>query len=234
MLRHLRKNKYFPNFEFDKRPEMNYPIRLFVVEDHPLVRVGLSLTLSQAGDKYLICAEAGSVAEAFEVLPSVEADVVLLDIMLPDGTGLDIAKRIRKERPALKVLVLSAETDEDMIIQLVESGIDGFVSKNIPPQELYTAIEYVADGAQYFGKDISRIIRDINNARRDRNAQFTERENEIISLCAEGLAAKEIAARLFISIDTVNAHKYNIFKKLGINNSVELVRYAIKHGIIKL
>lgn len=213
---------------------MNYPVKLFIVEDHPLVRAGLSLTLSQGSGKYVIAAEAGSVAEALRLLPTVDADVVLLDIMLPDGTGLEIARKIRSTRPLLKILVLSAETDEDMILQLVESGVDGFVSKNIPPVELYTAIEYVADGAQYFGKDISKIIRDVNNARNNRNVQFTERENEIIALCAEGLAAKEIAARLFISIDTVNAHKYNIFKKLGINNSVELVRYAIKHGIIKL
>ena len=213
---------------------MNRPVKLFIVEDHPLVRVGLNLTLSQSGGKFEITGEVGSVAEALEKLPQVSADVVLLDIMLPDGTGLDIARRIAADYPALKVLVLSAEQDEEMILRLVESGIAGFVSKNIPPQELYTAIEYVADGAQYFGKDISKIIRDIGYARRTPAVQFTERENEIIALCAEGLAAKEIAARLFISIDTVNAHKYNIFKKLGINNSVELVRYAIKHGIIKL
>mgnify|MGYP001668159659 CR=1 FL=1 len=213
---------------------MDYPIRLFIVEDHPLVRIGLKMTLSQSDGRFEVVGEAGSKAEFFKKLPDVKADVVILDIILPDGTGVEIAKTLKASRPQLKILVLSAETDEETIVKLVDIGIDGFVVKNISTEDLYTAIEYVANGAEYYGREISKIIRDLSVAKNTPHEMFTEREMEILSLCAQGCPAKEIAVKLNISKDTVNTHKYNIFKKLGINNSVELVRYAIRHGIISL
>lgn len=213
---------------------MDYPVKLFIVEDHPLVRVGLKMALSQSDGRFVVVGESGSKAGFFKQLPEIDADVVILDIILPDGTGIEIAESLKQSHPDIKILVLSAETGEDTIASLVEIGIDGFVGKNISSEELYTAIEYVADGAEYFGREISKIIREISIAKNAPDDKFTDRETEIISLCSQGYVVKEIADRLNISIDTVNTHKYNIFKKLGINNSVELVRYAIKHGIISL
>jgi len=213
---------------------MRYPIRVFLVEDHPLIRTGLKLSLGAVPGHFAVVGEADSPGSFFAQYPQVGIDVLLLDISLSAGSGIDIARRLRAEHAPLRILVLSAETDEDNIVTLTDIGVDGFVSKMIQPEELCLAIESVAEGTEYFGKDISRIIRDVNISKKADKIMFTERENEIIALCSEGLAAKEIAYRLNISIDTVNAHKYNIFKKLGINNSVELVRYAIKNGIIRL
>ena len=134
----------------------------------------------------------------------------------------------------MRILVLSAETTRETISELVRIGIDGFINKSVSPEELKTAIEYVADGLEYYGRDIARILRDFSNARKGLKTEFTKREGEILELCARGLSAKDISRRLDISINTVNSHKDNIFKKLGINSSLELVRWSIDHGIISI
>lgn len=213
---------------------MNDKIRVILVDDHQLFRLGLRGAIETPGSEIEIVGEAGSGKEFFELLPTVKSDIVLLDISLPDISGIDIAKRLHTENPELKILVLSAETGEDTIVQLTQTGINGFVSKSVPVEELHRAIEYVADGAEYYGRDISKLIHYIHVARENGKNDFTTRENDIIAMCAEGLSAKEIADKLNIGLSTVNTHKNNIFKKLGINNSVELVRYALKKGIIKL
>ena len=213
---------------------MNYPIRIIIVEDHFLFRVGITSILSSVKDKYEVVAEAGTVSEFYALKNKTEADLLLLDIRLPDGNGIDIGRRLYEEKSALKILVLSAESDAATITSLLETGINGFISKNAPSQELFTAIDYIMDGGEYFGKDISKLIRDIKVSKKNAKEPFTDRENEIIALCSQGLTAKEIAEKMHINVATVNTHKNNIFKKLGINNSVELVIYAIKAGIITL
>ena len=211
------------------------PIRLIVVDDHLLFRIGLRSVFAHASDRFTIVAEAGGVEEFRRMLPTVEADVVLLDIILPDGNGLDLSADIRRERPDLRILVLSAETDEDTIARFVETGLDGFVSKAVPVEELFEAIENVNYGLEYYGKDIARLIHYVSVSKKDAPEDiFTPRENEVIKLCSEGLSAKEISDRLNINVATVNTHKNNIFKKLGINSSVDLVRYAVKHGLITI
>lgn len=204
------------------------------MEDHPLVRIGLRTALLQSQDRFEVVGTADCVTAFQEVFPKTETDVLLLDIMLPDGSGLDIAQSLRQAHNPVRILVLSAETDETTITSLLEIGIDGFVSKMVPAEELFTAIDYVAEGAEYYGKDISKIIREVRLAKRDMLVNFTEREKDIVSLCVQGCPVKEVADRLSISTSTVNSHKDNIFKKLGINSSVELVRWAFRHGVINL
>ena len=213
---------------------MNYPIRIIIVEDHYLFRAGITSVLSSVKDKYEVVAEASTVAEFNALYEKTDADLLLLDIRLPDGNGIDIARKLSEEKSPLKILVLSAENDPSTITNLLDAGINGFISKNAPSQELFTAIDYIMEDGDYFGKDISKLIRDIRVAKKSAKEPFTDRENEIIALCSEGLTAKEIAEKMHINVATVNTHKNNIFKKLGINNSVELVIYAIKTGIITL
>ncbi len=208
--------------------------RIVLVDDHILFRIGLRSALEQCDTPLEIVGEAGSGRQLFEVLQGCMVDMVLLDIVLPEMSGIDIASKLRVEYPEIKILMLSAESDQETICRLMDIGIDGFVSKTVPVDELCRAVEYVADGAEYFGRDIARIIHDVRIAKSHQSTDFTPRENEIIEMCACGLSAKEIADKVHISIKTVESHKNNIFKKLGINNSVELVRYALKTGIIKL
>jgi len=164
--------------------------------------------------------------------------LVLLDVNLPDIWGVDVARRLRSDYPAVKILAVSAENTTETIHAMLEAGIDGFISKQrSDADELAQAIRTVMSGVEYFGRDISAIIFDVYVAKKKTSVvtgEFTNREREIILLCRDGLICKEIADRLGIAVNTVNNHKKNIFSKLGINNTMEMVQYALKHGIIRI
>jgi DNA-binding NarL/FixJ family response regulator len=209
-------------------------IRVIIVDDHRIFRVGLRTDIQAMNVPVEIVGEASSAAEFFSLLETTKADMVLLDIILPDVSGIDIASLLRKEYPNLKILMLSAETDNETIEKLMKIGIDGFINKNVSTNELQNAIEYVAEGAEYYGRDIARIVHCVRMSRKNTDCHFTPRENEIIQMCAQGLSAKEIADKLNIGLKTVITHKYNIFKKMGICNCVELVKYALQKGIISV
>ena len=179
-----------------------------------------------------------SVATADELfnalLQGTPCDILLLDILLPGMNGIEVAKRMRSEYPKIKIIVLSVDSREYTLIQLLQIGIDGFVSKRGTQDEVVRAIDYVEKGVPFYGRDIAILIRDISDAKlnKQNTAALTKRELEIIQACCDGLLGKEIAEKLNISLRAVNSHKTNIFNKLGISSSVELVRFAIEHGII--
>jgi two-component system response regulator NreC len=182
-------------------------------------------------------AEAASGEQTLAILESVKADIVLLDIIMPGIGGVETARRIRRDYPDVKILVISSENSEDALRQLVEIGINGFISKQQSGDtELVEAIRNISCGLEYFGHDLSVLFYRIYVSIRktaDTKQEFTTRECEIIDLCAKGLRSKEIADRLFISPRTVHTHKDHIFQKLGINSMKEVVRYALEHGIIR-
>ena len=159
---------------------------------------------------------------------------MLLDILMPDTNGVDVAERLRREYPDIKIIVLSIDNREFTLMQLLKIGMDGFVSKSSPLSDIPLAIDSVANGVPFYGRDIAILIRDITDAKlNNRNiAALSKREIEIIKACCDGLMGKEIAEKFHISLRAVNSHKTNIFNKLGLNSSVEMVRFAIEHGII--
>ncbi|MDO4461291.1 MAG: response regulator transcription factor [Bacteroidia bacterium] len=209
-------------------------IDLVIVDDHDLFRMGTTMVLGNSHN-YRVVAQAASGEEFFVKLEELEAmpQLAILDIMLPDMSGIDIARRLRAEHPEVLILMLSAETSESTILSLTDIGVEGFVSKNAPTDELLVAISTIIEGGRYFAKDIARLIRDVCNST-ELHVELSEREEDIIRLCCEGLRAKDISEQLNISIRTVETHKTNIFTKLGINNNVALVRYAIRRGILQL
>jgi len=213
-------------------------IKVFVVDDHALFRMGIKSLLNEKNTGIIITEEADCGENFFRLLPSADTNLVLLDINLPDMSGVEIAIRLKKEYPALKILAVSSENDASIIKSLVDAGIDGFISKqNSGGNELIEAIHSVMNGLEYFGRDISAIIYDIFVSKKkvtSVSSEFSEREKEIILACKDGLLSKEVAAKLGISINTVNTHKKNIFLKLGINNTMEMVKYALEKGIIKI
>jgi len=213
-------------------------IRIIVVDDHRLFRIGLKATFESLYPDIIIAGEADCGNGLFSVLATTPADLVLLDVNLPDMWGVEVARRLNKEYPDMKILAVSAENTAETINAMIEAGIHGFVSKrNGDANELAEAIRSVVSGAEYFGRDISAIIFDIYVAKKKTDtptAEFTSRERDIISACREGLLCKEIATRLGISVNTVNSYKKSIYQKLGINNTVEMVQYALKHGIIRM
>jgi DNA-binding NarL/FixJ family response regulator len=213
-------------------------ITAILVDDHALFRLGVKTAINTKHKEIKIVGEAGNGATFFALLEYTKADIVLLDIILPDTTGIEIARRIKEEYPEMKILAISAENTTEIVQQMLEIGIEGFISKrdsDIP--DLVKAIHTIVAGFEFFGKDISQIIKQVYLAKKKTakiTAEFTHQERRIIELCYEGLLSKEIAEKLEISYRTVGVHKNNIFRKLGINNTVEMVRYALQHKIIQI
>lgn len=208
-------------------------MNIAILDDHELVRVGVATTLRDTPHQITI-----SVASAEDLFAALQqgspCDILLLDLIMPGTDGAEVAQRLRKEYPEVKIVVLSVDNREYTLIRLLQIGIDGFVSKRGSLDEVTRAIDTVAQGVPFYGRDIAILIRDITDAKLNKQniAALTKREVEIIRACCDGLLGKEIAEKLHISLRAVNSHKTNIFNKLGLSTSVELVRFALEHGII--
>ena len=213
-------------------------ISLILVDDHELFRLSLRTVIESRNTDIVVVGEAGTGLAFFDLLQTLTADIVLLDIALPDMSGIDIARRLKVERPNMKILAVSAENASSTVEEMLQIGIEGFVSKShCKPDILANAIRSVMQGLDYFGADIAEIISRIYIAKKKTtrvSEEFSEQEKSIIELCLQGLSAKLIADRLNISTRTVDWHKSNMFSKLGINSTLELVQFVVKNGIIRM
>ncbi len=212
---------------------MSRQVKIAIVDDHPLFMIGTRMAMMPFYDLNLI-RTFSSGKNFLESMPEFMPEVVLLDIIMPEMNGLQVAQRLKDEYPDVKILILSAETDEDTVLKAMEIGVDGFISKASQPEEIYNAIETIIAGADYFGCDIALILRKITENKKLQDDMFSARELEIIRYCADGMMSKEIAEKLCISARTVEGHKLNIFRKMGISNTAELIKYSIKNGIVRL
>lgn len=204
-----------------------------ILDDHELIRVGVTSVLHAT--PHTVTISAACAEELFEALEEgTPCDLLLLDILMPGTNGFEVAKRMRTEYPETKIIVLSVDTKEYVIIRLMQIGIDGFISKNGPLEEVKLAIDSVAEGVPFYGRDLAVLVRDIVDAQPNKKSKalLTKRELEIVEACCAGLLGKEISEKFHISLRAVNSHKTNIFNKLGISSSVEMVRFALEHGII--
>lgn len=204
-----------------------------ILDDHELIRVGVTSVLHAT--PHAVTISAACAEELFEALEEgTPCDLLLLDILMPGTNGFEVAKRMRTEYPETKIIVLSVDTKEYVIIRLMQIGIDGFISKNGPLEEVKLAIDSVAEGVPFYGRDLAVLVRDIVDAQPNKKSKalLTKRELEIVEACCTGLLGKEISEKFHISLRAVNSHKTNIFNKLGISSSVEMVRFALEHGII--
>ncbi len=213
-------------------------IKLFLVDDHEIVRDGLKSLLGNE-EEIAIIGEAASGKEFFEFINNEVPDILLLDISLPDMSGIDIAKKLNETNPELGILILSMFTDEDFVINAIKVGARGYLPKNSKKDELINAIKTVYEGGEYYPAEISRIIARsyINRVKNDDAGLIellTEREREVMLFVVEGLSNSEIADKLFISVRTVETHKTRILQKLQLKSTVELVKFAIKNKIIKV
>lgn len=210
--------------------------KIAIVDDHRIVRDGIRAMLTGSTEFELVY-EASNGSEMKLIPKSIVPDIVLLDIGLPDISGLELIAFIR-ETAGSKILILTAEMEENSICEAVEKGADGFLHKDASGEELISAMNIISGGEPYFGQNLSSIVyRSFKRKIKDLNAihnmpALTERELEIIRELGEGLSFKEIGNKLFISPRTVENHKNNILEKLELKNTIELVKYAIKHKII--
>jgi two-component system, NarL family, response regulator NreC len=216
-------------------------IKVFLVDDHQLVRDGIKALLSGITD-ITITGEASSGNELLEKIEGSMPDVLLMDISLPDISGIELTRQFSTKYPKARVLILSMYTNEDFIFNALKAGARGYLPKNTSRQELLDAIYAVNSGQEYFGASISKIIlksyvrhaSERSTPVQDLHDLLSAREIEILKLYAEGCNNKEISAKLDISIRTVESHKNHIVKKLGLKSTVDMVKFAIKNNIIKI
>ena len=211
---------------------MSDNVRLMLVDDHTLMLFGITAMLEGKGVE--IVGTAGNGIDALKKAEELKPDVMMLDIVMPGMDGIELARRMRAEMPDVALLVLSSDSSLASLETLLNIGIDGFLSKTSDASVMIDAIKSVAAGYEFYGTDIARLIERISLAKKASNSMFTPREIDVIRLSCMGLQYKEIAGRLGIKYLTVVTIKNNIFRKLGINNTVELVIYAIKNGLISL
>ncbi|HKB88015.1 MAG TPA: response regulator transcription factor [Ignavibacteriaceae bacterium] len=218
------------------------PIKVILADDHKLVRAGIKFLLEDSHEVNVI-GEASNGREAIELTGKLKPDMVFLDIAMPELNGLEAAERIKKEYPAVEIIILSMYVDEEYVIQALNAGASGYLLKDSAPDELRIALDTVVQGKVYISPAIPREMIDEYTERLKRAAtpeeaaaereKLTSRQKEVLQLIAEGNSTKEIAAKLFLSIKTVETHRAHIMKKLGINDIPGLVKYAIRKGMIR-
>jgi DNA-binding NarL/FixJ family response regulator len=212
-------------------------IRVLVTDDHAIVRDGVCALLALTGDIEAV-GEATNGREALEMVTRLSPDIVLMDIVMPLMDGLEATRRIHKEFPETKVIVLTQYEDREYVLPAIEAGASGFISKASASSELISAIRSVYRGDSFLSPSIARLlVEDYRQIARegkskDTSEQLTDREREILKLLAEGHSTPEIARILVISPKTVERHKTNLMAKLDIHNRLDLFKYALRKGII--
>ena len=218
----------------------NNQTTVIIVDDHPLFRMGIKATLNEASENFTVLGEAGNATELRELLKIKSPDIIILDIMMPDENGIAIAREIKDKNYHQKILLLSSDTTRENMEQALLLSIDGFIDKLSVEQDLTNALHAIAQGEQFFGKRLSMIYKEVISTqinllpKSKKQKLFTNREEEIVKLLCQGEKAEYIARQLHISPRTVTTHIANIYKKLNINNVVDLFRLSVKYGIVKL
>jgi len=213
-------------------------IRILLADDHTIVRKGIR-SLLDAEPSLEVVGEAESGREAVEKAELLRPDIVLMDHTMPLLNGLEALRQIKKQLPEIKVLILTMHTNEEYIFQFLQAGAEGYLVKQTAPTDLVEAIRAVYAGQSFLSPAISRTVieeyvRHTATERVDSLEKLTDREREVLQLLAEGHSASEIAEQLHISAKTVGVHRMNVMQKLEINNPTDLVKYALRKGIISL
>ena len=215
-------------------PEVARAIRVMVVDDHPMWREGVARDLAEAG--YEVVAAIGEGAQAVRVAAAVRPDVVVLDLQLPDCSGVDVIHGLLAAQPQTRVLVLSASGEHSDVLEAVKAGASGYLVKSASAEELVEAVRRTAAGDAVFTPGLAGLV--LGEYRRmaaEPNGadepSLTQRETVVLRLVAKGLTARQIANRLTLSHRTVENHVQSTLRKLQLHNRVELARYAIEHGL---
>jgi DNA-binding NarL/FixJ family response regulator len=208
--------------------------RVVIVDDHALFRAGVR---GELGARVEILGEAGSVAEAVPLIRDTDPDVVLLDVHLPDGGGEAVIAGVSQERPGVKFLALSVSDAAEDVIGVIRAGARGYVTKTISGEELADAVRRVAEGDAVFSPRLAGFVLDAFKAGERVHSdveldELTPREREVLQLIARGYRYKEIAARLHLSIKTVESHVSNVLRKLQLSSRHELTRWAAERRLI--
>jgi len=219
----------------------NKIITVLLVDDHKIIRDGIK-SLLEGVENIKIIGEASNGVEAIEFFKKQPADMVFMDIRMPEMSGIETTQYLTQTYPNVKVLALTMHDEEAFIYKMLNAGASGYLLKNVGKEEFVTAIQKVYKGENYFSLDLAtKMITNMvltkssdtsNEVIENEELQLTKREIEVIKLIAEGLTSQEIADKLFISPRTVDTHRRNLLQKLNVKNTAELIKFAIKHHIV--
>lgn len=213
--------------------------RILLADDHTLFRQGVRTLISGEPDMEVV-AEAANGGDAVEKASEARPDIVLMDIGMPGLSSFEATRQIRKNRPDTRVLFLTMYDDEDYLVEGMEVGASGYVLKDSPAEQLISAVRDICRGGSYLSpRMLAQLVDDFRSrvksaTRTPRFATLTPREREVLKMLAEGSSVKEIACDLDLSVKTIEAHKFNLMRKLDIHNKAQLVQYAIQKKIIQL
>ncbi|MBS2039476.1 response regulator transcription factor [bacterium] len=202
-------------------------ISVLIVEDHPVVRSGIKMLLTEELDIEVL-GEASNGREALTALETLKPDLLLLDISMPEVNGLEVTQHVREKYPTMPILILTMHEDERYFFQLLRAGATGYIVKGAAPNDLVSAVRAVAAGQAYLYPSLARLLA------KEPDTVLSARELEVLQLTAQGLTAREVGKKLSISSNTVERHRANIMSKLGVSNRAELIRYAIRRGLLSI
>ena len=213
-------------------------VNVLLADDHPIVRQGL-LNLLNSEKDFKVVGQASNGIDALEMVEIHHPDVLIVDMMMPGLNGLEVIRRAKKSRPELRIIVLSMQNIDAYVVEAFNLGASGYLLKDTGPAELIQAVKDVIEGRRFLSPAISErlsidSISPLANLTEDPYEKLTNREREILHLAAEGYSSAEVASRLSISVRTAELHRAHFMSKLGLQNQNEIVRYALKRGIILL
>jgi two-component system, NarL family, response regulator NreC len=213
------------------------PIRILLADDHTVIRRGLRALLERQSG-FTIVAEAADGREAVELAATLDPDVAVVDIGMPNVNGIEAAGRITDKRPETAVVILSMHADESYVLRALKSGARGYLLKDSPEEDLINAINAVHQGKAFFSPVISKMLaEDYIRQIRQRGVEdsyelLTPREREILQMLGEGNSNKEVARKLNLSLHTIETHRGNLLEKLNLHSTAELILYAVRKGIV--
>lgn len=214
-------------------------MKILLADDHKVLRSGLRRILEDHDDLEVV-GEAADGREAVDLANSLEPDIVVMDIGMPQMNGMEATRQILSKHPRMNVLILSMYADENYVVQVLRAGARGYLLKDTAEEDLIDAVRSVAAGTPFFSPKIARLLvgdsmqRLRNEAASDTYELLTPREREVLQLIAEGKSNKEVAQHLFVSPTTVETHRARIMDKLDLHSTAEIVLYAVRKGIVRL
>lgn len=208
-------------------------IKVLIADDHPVVRRGLRGILDETSD-IIVGAEVGSAHEVLEAVRQQAWSVVVLDISLPGGNGIDLIKDIRRERPDARVLILTVHSEEQYAVRAIKAGAAGFLNKESAPEKLTEATRKIAAGGRYVSPALAETLASLlaGDAGGQPHESLSDREFEILKLLASGKTVSEVAQGLSLSVKTISTHRARILKKMNLRTNAELTQYAIRQALV--
>ncbi|MFD0763454.1 response regulator [Mucilaginibacter lutimaris] len=204
---------------------------IFIVDDHQMVIDGLRLIIDTING-FDIVGESTSAHQALDMLADTHTDILLTDVSMPEMSGIELTRLVKKKFPHIKIIALSMFSESQVVAEMIDAGISGYILKNTGKQELIEALNKVSSGQNYFGQDITLQLMKSFKRNQDESSRLTDREIEIIRMIEQDFGNKQIADMLFISERTVETHRKNILRKTNTQTVVGLLKYAYERKII--